>query len=95
MAKDNDIVVTPHGAFLKRPANDVSKPDIFKLQRSIFPPDGPVMVYNRDRSWQGQIAMTNDIMALFGESAKVYIIATPDAQGKLELISMIIPDDPF
>lgn len=97
MVKDNDIHVTPHGAFVKHPANDKGKQEIFKLQRpTVTSADQELMlVYNRDRSWQGQLPMTQELFTFFGDSYKKYVVGIGDAHGRLQIIAGIVPDEPF
>lgn len=45
---------------------------IFKFQRPIAPPNGDVLVYNRDRSVMAQIRMTPELRKFFGSSLKIY-----------------------
>lgn len=89
--------VTPSGAFNdkeRKPGEktkDGAMPDIFKLQRPLFTTEEEpkILVYNQSRSWEGQIPITPELLALFGDQAKIYIIATPQDDGKLIPIELI------
>lgn len=91
--------MTPFGAFKgkkRRPGEktkDGAMPDIFKFQRPRFVSgeEPTILVYNQSRSWEGRLPVEgNDkLMELFEGRDKIYIIATPDENGKLVLDSMI------
>lgn len=94
----DEIIVTKHGAFKKKkPEAPVIKPQIFKLQRQIGASvgGGKILVYNKDRSWEGELPMTPELSRFFGEDYKKYVIATPDASGKIHIECAIVPDDQF
>ena len=59
---------------------------IFKVQRSLMPPDADCLVYNEDRSIQGQFPVGDDIREAMGEDMKAYFVGTyRDRDGKVEL----------
>lgn len=85
-------VVNKHGAFKKKltepgkniKGTDQFAPDIFKLQWPLIASDEPkILVYNQSRSWQGEIAITQELIELFDGRLKVFVIATPQKDGPL------------
>lgn len=55
---------------------EVQVEEIFKVQRCLVPPDGPVLIYNKDRSIQTQLNLPLDvILHIFRDvfTVKVYI----------------------
>lgn len=88
---DPNINVTKAGAFKakkRKPGQNTkggAMPDIFKLQRPLLTTEQQplVLVYNQDRTWEGQIPLTPELQELFGDQDKVYIMAIPSDQGQL------------
>lgn len=88
---DPRVNVTKSGAFKtkqRKPGQNTkggAMPDIFKLQRPLFMPEQQplVLVYNQDRTWEGEIPLTPELQELFGDQDKVYIMAIPSDQGQL------------
>lgn len=59
---------------------------IFKIQRSLFPPDADCLVYNEDRSVQGQFPVTKEMRDFMGDDMKVYVRGVwRKKDGKLEI----------
>lgn len=67
---------------------------IFKLQRALYPTDGDVLVYNKDRSYFGQIPMTPELNALFGDRIKVFVTGEVNDNGNL-MKTMPCEDQPW
>lgn len=64
------------------------RPEVFKVQRAIYPPSNSVLVYNKDRTIQGQFDMPKDQLdLLFGpDELKVYVLAHwRQEDGKIEI----------
>lgn len=94
--ENNGIVVTPHGAFRKpEVANDVVKPEIFKMMRQTGAHigGGTIKVTNQSGTWEGSLPMSRELAVFFGTEAIKYVIATADGSGKLHIQCAIIPDE--
>ncbi len=89
--EDDDIIVTPKGAFRKDSQvwEDLKgskiQAEIFKMQRPLVTndPEPKILVYNERRTWQGEIPDDIQYNELFQGKAKVYVIAGPDVNGAL------------
>lgn len=91
----DDIIVTPHGAFHKsKAATEVIPPEIFKLTKpSVVDFNGACKITNRDGKWKAEMPMTQDLWVFFGDKSFKYVIATPNASGKLHIECEFIPSN--
>ncbi len=48
---------------------------ILKLQRSLFPRDSEVLVYNEDKSLFDQLPWCKEFEEMFGDDVKIYVHA--------------------
>lgn len=67
------------------------KTQIYKFQRPII--GDTALVYNKDRSEQGQIRMTNDLEFLFGERFKIYVVGRLRKDGNIEIDRVVQDQD--
>ena len=58
---------------------------IIKLQQCQFPPGGPMLAYNQDRSVEIQVAETRPLLALLRGRPKAYFEASINAAGELDI----------
>lgn len=102
MGRKPKIKVTRHGTFRTDPEHrEMTKAainaaaQIFKLQKPlVFTTKVPMcLAYNKDRTWQGQFPMTEALQPLFVHSPKVYILAVPQKDGKLQVLQMVEDQD--
>lgn len=53
-------------------------PEIIKVQAAIFPPDGPLLVYNEDRTLTYHGPASQEVLDLLDGRAKAYFYASVD-----------------
>lgn len=64
---------------------------IFKLQRPLMCTGAPtMMIYNEDRSIEGQVPMSAEVQALFEDRFRIY--AECHEQDTLLMIDHVVPD---
>lgn len=59
------------------------KPQIFKIQKSLN--DNSMLIYNKKRTFMGQIPYDQSLDELFNGKLKVYVLGCVDANGKLAI----------
>lgn len=60
--------------------------ETFKLQRPLFTTgEQECLVYNEDHSFQGLIPLTDELLAIFDHSHKIYIEGHVDDKGILHI----------
>lgn len=89
----HDMHVSRHGVFKKKKFQPIV--EVFKLQRPMATndPEPKMLVYNQTRSWQGEIALNQDMYNFFGDSYKKYVRAYIDEQGRLNIVEGITNQD--
>lgn len=103
MGRKPTFKVTKHGTFrTDAERRDLTKAainklaQVFKLQKPlVFTTAVPMcLAYNKDKTWEGQFPMTDALQHLFAHSPKVYILAVPQKDGKLQVLQLSEDQDP-
>lgn len=101
----SDLVVSKYGVFRKdtlKMSRSYSEADIkahgevFKFQAPLFTTEREpkIMVYNEDRSWEGQVPMTEDMSKIFAEKGpKFFMLCVPDKKNQLILLRFVGDQD--
>jgi hypothetical protein len=72
------------------------KPEIWKVQRAITSSEEqpPILIYNKDRSKQGEIPATSGILKLFNDDEyKIFIQGTIGNDGQIEFEKHVDEED--
>lgn len=97
----SDLVVTKYGAYRRDNIRlsqsygpkDISElGQIFKFQAPLFTTEREpkILVYNEDKSWTSEIAMTEDMSKIFAEKGpKFYMMCIPDKKNQLVLLHFV------
>lgn len=90
--ENDNIIVTPRGAFNKHPTPKIVEPEIFKLELVGIGTSQPmVRAHNKSGSWDGKMTWSKEFHDIFKGQNTCYVIATPDASGKLHPECVIVP----
>ena len=58
---------------------------IVKLQFPLSDPRAPLLAYDQRRNYQAQIPQTPELCKLFGNKLKIYVDATEEENGRLNI----------
>jgi len=67
---------------------------IMKMQRTISPPNGPVLVYDEGKSILMFVEPTPGVLAMFGDKLKIYVEVTLDSDTGIEA-GKVVKDQPW